>query len=291
MHSMRRENSSRLLRLYRRYLQSGDHPSKLRLVRLIERILFSGDGAIFRVQPGFDMLLHPRDAGEYQLIQTGIYEPLTLHFLSKNLRPGYTALLAGVNFGLHTMVASRAVGDEGCVIAVEPQPCSLHRSRENFEINRLGKNLRIVSAALGSSTALSPMGKAPVHNSGWASMVLRSTDELPYYVSVQTVPDILENLNCSDVNLILLDVEGFELPVLQGMQNGPLPGILILEVHPTVLKLMQIDPHKYFDAVTSLGYKCFDLFGNPATPATELAENNLICLASNHQEICWVVGN
>ena len=58
------------------------------------------------------MWLNPIDWIEYLMLRDGSYEPLTLDFLQRNLRPSESAILAGVNNGLHSIVAARAVVGE-----------------------------------------------------------------------------------------------------------------------------------------------------------------------------------
>jgi FkbM family methyltransferase len=285
---IKNENRSLVLRAYRKYLRAGDHPTKLRLIRLLERLIISEGGAVFKVDAGFDMILHPRDHVEYRLIQTGIYEPLTVEFLRKNLRIGQVALLAGVNVGLHVMVCSKAVGETGTIVAIEPQPVSLLRARENFNLNSLPDNIRLVSAALGDKAGLLPMGAAPLECTGWGSFVLREKGKHPYTVGVHTVSEVLSQLDVRELDLMLLDVEGFELPVLRAMHQGVRPQILILEVHPAVLKISKDNARSYYDAVQELGYRCFDLRGNPAQSESDLLESNLICLLGKPEQINWL---
>ena len=107
-----------------RYIRSPEHPGKYRFVQWLGRHVVPSDGLVAEVDPRVRLSLHPRDWIEYALIREGRYEPLTLAFLARNLRLADTALLAGVNNGLHVIVAARAVGQEGCVIGVEPQPAA-----------------------------------------------------------------------------------------------------------------------------------------------------------------------
>ena len=276
------------LRLYRRYLQAPDHPSKLRVIRFLERKLIPSNGGIFTVAKNFRMYLHPRDESEYTLIRTGLYEPLTLSFLERNVKPGEKILLAGVNFGLHVMLCSRSVGESGCVIGVEPQPASLRRTSQNISLNNLPSNIKLVSGGLGCRREIIPMAEAPSANTGQASIVLRDVGSHPYYVQVDSLPNLLDCLDIDHLDLMLLDVEGYELPVLEGMMNGPKPSVLVLEIHPIVLRYIKTDPSAYYSAVHKLGYECFNLYGETAKPGDELPENNLIGVLSKAAEPYWL---
>ena len=85
----------------------------LRMVRWLGRHVVPPDGVVADVDPRVRLSLQfRRDWVEYSLIREGQYEPLTLAFLSRNLRPLDNALLAGVNNGLHIIIAARAVGEK-----------------------------------------------------------------------------------------------------------------------------------------------------------------------------------
>jgi hypothetical protein len=139
------------------YVRGPDHPMKYRVVQWLGRRVIPERGIRAPAHPDLELYLHPRDWIEYQLLRGGRYEPLTLAFLSANLRPGDAAVLAGVNFGQHVAVAARAVGPSGLVVGVEPQPAALLRAARNLRLNGLAAQVRLVSAALGRTDALLPM--------------------------------------------------------------------------------------------------------------------------------------
>lgn len=268
----------RLVELYRRYLRGPGHPSKLRVLRGLERLLLAPGGDVFAVDRGLRMLLRREDVAEYELIRTGLYEPLTLEFIERNLPTEGVGLFAGVNFGLHVMVASRSVGARGRIIGVEPQPVALCKAMRNIELNALPPNITLVSGALGARQEVARMAEAPRENSGWASLVLRDPTGSPLHVQVTPLPMLLERLAVTRLDLMLLDVEGFELPVIDGMRGGPLPDLLVLEVHPVVLERTGESAARYFAAAEALGYECRDLHGAAAEPGSRLVENNLVCV-------------
>ena len=106
---------------YTWYLRRPEHPAKRRLERVLARAL-PADGIVADVSHGVRLRLRPSDWIEYVLLRDGTYEPLTLTFLERNLAPGDGVVLAGVNFGLHVVIASRAVGPLGRVLGADGQP-------------------------------------------------------------------------------------------------------------------------------------------------------------------------
>ncbi len=261
---------------YRAYVRGPEHPSKLRIVRWIERCF--GASLVMPVEDGFRLRLYQTDIGDLALMRGERYEVLTLTFLRRNVRRDDVVLIAGVTNGLDVLVASQAAGTAGRVIAVEPQPRSVCIARENFLLNNSFSNIMLVCAALGSEQGVASISPAPEANSGWSSIVLRDPGELPFRVRTVSVPALLHDLELARLDFMLLDVEGFELHVLQGMASGPLPSILILEAHPIVLSHIGKTTKDYTAAVAALGYDAFDLLGAPVGDRDRFPENNLVCL-------------
>lgn len=273
--------------LYRRYVQAPNHPAKLRLVRWLGTTCFPQEGFAYPVNGGVKLLLHPDDWIEFLLLKHGEYEPLTLRFIEKNLRSGETALFAGVNFGLHLMVASRCVSTAGCVLGVEPQPKALYRAYRNIMLNSLSSNIRLVSSALGGQPTVVPMDNAPEHNSGSASLV-QSNSRFPFYIHVAPLQELLDKLAVERLDFMLLDVEGYELEVLQGMVAGKLPPLLVIEVNPQVLKPLGIEQRAVYDRLQSFGYSCWSLDGRAAKPDDVVAEQNVVAVLNGAPTPQWV---
>jgi FkbM family methyltransferase len=276
-----------LYSLYRLYVKAPNHPAKLRLVRWLGAKLFPVEGFAYTVSRGIKLLLHPGDWIEYLLLKEGEYEPLTLRFIEKNLKKGQTSLFAGVNFGLHLIVASRCSADTGCVIGVEPQPKALYRAYSNIILNDLSPNIRLVSSALGEQLALTPMDNAPNHNSGSASMV-ESHSCFPFYVHIASVTEILERLGIKRLDLMLLDVEGFELEVMKGISDALKPPILIVEVNPLVLEPLGIQQQCFYDKLAAMGYSCWSLDGRALKPDDPTPEQNVVAVLNGTEHPQWV---
>lgn len=261
--------------LYRKYLQLPDHPGKLPFSRWVGAKIFPKEGAVFTVDKDIRMYLHPMDWLEFSILNTGKYEPKTLDFLEKNILPGEYMLLAGTNFGLHVIHASRCTGKEGCVIGVEPQPRSLYRTYKNIKLNNLPQNIILVSGALGKKSSLVPVDDAPLENSALATLN-HTTNELPFYVQVETVPVLLNKLNVKKIDVLLLDVEGYEMNILEGMSKHNLPRLMIIEVNSGLLD--KENQRKIYDILNFLGYSCYTLHGETVKLDADLPEHNTIAV-------------
>jgi FkbM family methyltransferase len=270
----------------RAYLGWPDHPAKLRLVRLLARTVVPASGYVTLVHPGLRMFLHPRDWLEYVTIQSKSYEPRTLDFIQANIQPGDAAVFAGVNFGLHVMVAASAAGVQGRVIGVEPQPGSLIRASENIRLNALPENITLAAVALGARRGFVQMPRPPEWNSGAASLL---DTERPGFICVPLIPfdDLVAELGLGKVRIFLLDVEGYELRVLEGMKEV-LPEVLVVEATDHTLRRDGKTIADLISRMRSLGYSIFDLFGNPFGEGSVVLENNVVGLRGDIDSISWV---
>lgn len=269
---------SLLKNLYRLYIQAPNHPTKRRLVNWLGARILPSEGAVFEVDKKIKLYLHPKDYIEYLLLKDGSYEPLTLEFIEKNLTQGQKALFAGVNFGLHLILASNLVSESGCVIGVEPQPKSIYRAYQNMKINNLSQNIHLIASALGSESDLIPMGDAPSDNSGAASLILENNYSTPFHVHVISLSTLLHKLGIQKIDMMLLDVEGYEINVIRGIEQQHRPLIMIVEAHPFVLNKLNISQTDVFDLLESLEYTLWSLDGRPARESHPLPENNIIAV-------------
>ncbi len=130
------------------------------------------------------------------------------------LRPslGDVVLDVGAHIGSYTLRYSRIVGDEGRVVAFEPEPENRRILRWNIRLNK-AENVTVCPEALGNfhgEARLKLSAYAGVHSFVRTSAEIRQTGEI-------LVPIIkMDELDMDRVNLIKIDVEGYELEVLRG---------------------------------------------------------------------------
>ena len=122
------------------------------------------------------------------------------------LRPGDRYIDAGANIGQLALAASKRVGPRGEVIAIEAHP-EIHGYLEgNVELNRAG-NLRTLNYALGASRGEVAMTSRRSDDQNFI------TEEGELRVPMRTLDELVA---VRPTRLLKIDVEGCELPVLQG---------------------------------------------------------------------------
>jgi FkbM family methyltransferase len=183
--------------------------------RLIHRYWPLPETVTRTMHGGYSLTLHPNaDKWERKIYWQRTYEPATLALIDACMREGDRMIDVGANFGLMSLHASRAVGETGSVIALEPHPKTFRRLKENLQLNNC-QNVVAINAAAGDQTATLELFDTPAHESGQASFVAHKEIGISAgLVTVQVLDDIVPT--SKQRTFIKIDVEGFEYHVLKG---------------------------------------------------------------------------
>lgn len=136
---------------------------------------------------------------------TGTHETLECRAVRALLRPGMTVVDAGANAGLYTALAAACVGATGRVVAYEPAPAMAARLRRLIERNRMARVQLVEAALAGQDGAATLYGDALV-----------ASEATAVTVATCTLDEEAERLNLRFIDLLKLDVEGYEPHVLAG---------------------------------------------------------------------------
>jgi FkbM family methyltransferase len=201
---------------------------------------------------GVQLLIDPSvDKGvELSLFETGTYEKGTIQLLHEFLKPGSTFLDIGANIGLMSSIASKQVGERGKVFAVEANPKTQEILQHNLALNQC-QNVEIFPLALGETQGTATLFENWNVNRGGASL-LSQDGESGVEVPVDTIDFLFQN---DQIDLIKIDVEGFELEVLKGgieLLKKQQP-VLIIEVSEQRENTPGTTPEEIADFVRSLG--------------------------------------
>ena len=202
---------------------------------------------------GIRWRLDLREGIDFAIWLLGSFEPSTRRACERLVEPGETVVDIGANVGAHTLQLARLVGDRGRVIAVEPTGFAFGRLEENLALNPgLATRATAVQAALIGRRA------AEMPTELYASWPLRGGADLhPAHrgrahgtegARAVTLDELVGELGVDRVELVKLDVDGYECEVLHGGQatlreHGP----------PIVLELA---PYALAEAGASLGELC-----------------------------------
>lgn len=211
---------------------------------------------------GLEILLFPRNETSRAIALTGAYEPNELHWLQGVLELGMVFVDLGANIGLYTLFAARRVGPSGKVLAVEPSQREFGRLQRHVARNRLGNvscGRVAVSDHRGEAELLVATEEHAGHNTlGSFAYDVQARGREP--VTLARLDDLVESAGLDRVDVVKLDVEGAELPALQGAletikRYSPM---LLLELADRTLEKQGTHSRQVWQLLQDLGYTLHD---------------------------------
>ncbi len=205
---------------------------------------------------GFTVHLDPDDETITKVIlERGVWEPGTTKVIRDLLKPGDVFIDVGANIGWFTLIASRAVGDDGRVIAFEPAPGSHAIMQDNIRRNAC-QNVTLEQKALSDTR-----GTLQLHlhktNGGAHSTAL--SEERAESIDVDALPlDEYWKETGGEIALVKIDTEGAEGFILEGMRSileNQQRMAVIIEYHPLLFRKAGFDPAAVLNGFADLGYE------------------------------------
>ena len=160
-----------------------------------------------------DLKIHARtaDANSSRDYLTGFDESLTLFAAyHRAIPPGTTVVDVGANIGIHSLVLSRCVGEQGRVYSYEPSRRLCERFRENMTLNQV-RNVILREVGVGPNDCRSRFQS----REGDFNIGLGKFDSSgPIQTEIIKLDSDLHETG--KISLIKIDVEGMELDVIRG---------------------------------------------------------------------------
>jgi FkbM family methyltransferase len=201
----------------------------------------------------------------------GGFENTECSFVERFLNPGMTVLDVGAHHGFYTLLASRKVGSQGRVLAVEASPRESKKLQLHLAINRC-KNVQLECCALGEAE-----GRAQLHvvlggQSGRSSFRNPGASEptVTIPVHIKCLDSMLAAHDIERVDFMKVDVEGGELSVLKGgielLSRRPRP-VILLEVQDVRTREWGYPAREIVQFLSTNGYHWFrPLLGGTLEP-------------------------
>jgi FkbM family methyltransferase len=192
------------------------------------------------------------------LIRRGLYEPHMVETLKQFLSAGSVFVDVGANEGFFSVIGGSLVSASGRVIAIEPQTRLKTVLEENLKLNGLS-NVTLYQVAVSNGEAVAELHLSPNINTG-SSGLLRATRYPVATERVRTVTltQVLTDADVDQVDLMKMDIEGFEHEAILGSKELFRAGriaALALELHPGRMSGRGIDPNEIVDFLGSCGYR------------------------------------
>lgn len=177
-------------------------------------------------------------------------------WLAKHAKPGHVVLDIGANQGIFTIAASNAVGPFGEVHSFEPDSDLLNCLQKNLKANYIN-NVITHSFALGSVSGNLRMFKNPF-NQGDNRLVASPDIHDGFSTSLVKVVPLDEVDEIQKIDLVKIDVQGWEPAVIDGMKNklkaNP-NAVILFEFCPFMMKQAGFKPATILFEMLSEGYK------------------------------------
>jgi FkbM family methyltransferase len=159
-----------------------------------------------------------RSDGE-RMFATRRHEPHVVRFLEETLEPGWWVADVGAFIGFYTLICGSLVGESGKVIAFEPVPALAQRIAAEAERNGLS-NVQVECLAVGEGDAIRDLWiHCTPRGLGTSSSLDRRPPGYALRVGVTSLDSYIVSRRIPRLDLVKIDVEGSELPVLRGMER------------------------------------------------------------------------
>lgn len=185
----------------------------------------------------------------YQLFANSNTRNTDVMLFAKYLKPGNVCIDVGANTGSLTIPAAYHVGPNGIVLSVEPSPKFSHIIANNVTLNNYNDRVTLHSVALGANSDTVYL------NESRADDTTNHIDSKGTKVNQVTLDSLTKNL--LHIDLLKIDVEGYEYQVLQGATNTlKKTKNLLIEFIPEQLTRGGSKPEEVLDILNTQ----FDLF-------------------------------
>lgn len=170
------------------------------------------------------------------------FEHDELAFLKKILDKGDVVFDIGANIGIYTLLSSRYVGEFGVVYAFEPSPNSYKKLNSNIAQNKLvNVNTKMLAVSDSSNQLLSLYENINGYDA--LSNLIQPISDTDIITKVKTITldDFIlnEKVKVNKIKFVKVDVEGWEIHVLQGAKsllNNLFPIVFMVEFSDVNLK-------------------------------------------------------
>ena len=184
-----------------------------------------------------DFECRPPDLVQLYVWLFGVWEPDLTEFMRSRLEAGDAFIDVGANIGVFSLMASRRVGENGRVVAIEASRSVYRDLLETLAINGSPRNVRPVNVAAAERAKILTVYSGPAQNTGLTTTV--ASRGFAHEGTIEALPlgDILTADETRSARLVKIDVEGGEPAVIAGMTE------FVQRCRSDVEILVELSPH------------------------------------------------
>ncbi len=219
---------------------------------------------------GVKMFLDITNPHTWELIGGREQEVPVKKTLMNNINEGDTIIDVGANMGEFSIIAAKKVGQKGRVISIEPLKQAVSWLEKNLTLNCFS-NYEILEKAIGKNKGImtlyqkSESSQHGILDPDISEKKLVNAGE----IIVDTIDDIISSRNITKVEMLKIDVEGFEYEVLCGCKNSFKENKIkkiICEIHSKFLKKKGLDKNSIYAILKENGFSISALDSNEERP-------------------------
>ncbi|EPA05327.1 FkbM family methyltransferase [Candidatus Nitrosarchaeum limnium] len=206
----------------------------------------------------YKMKIIPNDKGiSSELLIYGNHEPLSTEIILNELSEGMNCLDIGSNIGYYVLLESKKVGLTGNVWAIEPSPENYSVLLDNIKLQN-NKNIIAFNFAIGDKNE--EIEFIISKKSNWSKIKeendkILSEDKI-IKVPLKTLDLFVEENNLRKIDLLRMDVEGFESRIIFGGLEflRKFKPIIMIEVHKMIMG--KNETKKILEKIKEINYEC-----------------------------------
>ncbi|HUE16403.1 MAG TPA: FkbM family methyltransferase [Planctomycetaceae bacterium] len=181
------------------------------------------------------------------------YQPDITRLLHQLLKPGDQYVDVGANVGMTALLARSRIGPAGKGLAFEPNPSAFARLKDHFEINGI-TNFQLVPCAVADCESVQQLF-VPLDEMLLGTFVPEKAEGTRVEVRTMPADSYVAQLDPSKPTLIKIDVEGYEVQVLRGLQSLlAWPDVmLVIEIADAKLRRAGHSREELHDILASFG--------------------------------------
>ncbi len=196
-----------------------------------------------------------------QIFTTGSYELDILTVMKHHLKSGDTFIDIGGNIGWHTLFGAQVVGPTGHVYTFEPIQKLVAQLNSSIDNNTLSDRVTIFPFGCSTQESTQQLNINPINIGGSSVFSLKTASNKSETITLKRADTVLAGL-VSNVTLIKIDTEGYELEALTGL-TGILENhkpTLLIEYSPSFWGDAAFDKSRtFFALLAKYNYQIFDL--------------------------------
>jgi|TARA_B110000495_G_scaffold131705_1_gene114883 FkbM family methyltransferase len=166
------------------------------------------------------------------------HEPLTTHLIINELKQDMVCIDLGSNIGYYAVIESNIIGESGKIFAIEPSPINFPILKLNLE-NQKKNNFVAYNIGIGDKNE--EMEFIISAKSNWSRIRMNNekinSEDKVIKIPVKTLNSFVNENDIKKIDILRMDVEGFEYSILLGANEvlEKFKPKLFIEIHKMYL--------------------------------------------------------